>query len=86
MQEIDPEAYARFCNNLSRLTPKEHEIFELYLQGKTDKEIQELLAINPNTIKYHNRNIYDKLGVRSRKNLLKYATLMMKEEEGKQNP
>lgn len=82
MQEIDPEAYALFCNHLSTLTPKEHEIFDLYLEGKTGKEIQEILCINPNTIKYHNRNIYDKLGVRSRKELLKYAALsMMKQDE-----
>lgn len=81
MQQIDPEAYDLFCNNLCSLTPREHEIFELYLSGKTGREIQEILCINPNTIKYHNRNIYDKLGVRSRKELLKYATLMMKEKE-----
>lgn len=79
MQEIDRDAYALFCNNLCKLTPKEHEIFELYLDGKTGKEIQTLLDINPNTIKYHNRNIYNKLGVRSRKELLKYATLMLQE-------
>ncbi len=81
MQEIDQEAYALFCNSLCSLTPKEHEIFDLYLEGKTGKEIQEILNINPNTIKYHNRNIYDKLGVRSRKELLKYATLMIKEKD-----
>ncbi len=81
MQEIDPEVYALFCNNLCSLTPKEHEIFDLYLGGKTGKEIQEILCINPNTIKYHNRNIYDKLGVCSRKELLKYATLMTKEKD-----
>lgn len=77
MQEIDPDTYALFCNHLSSLTSKEREIFDLYLEGKTGKEIQEILCINPNTIKYHNRNIYDKLGVHSRKDLLKYATLML---------
>ena len=86
MQELDPDAYALFCNHLSSLTPKEHEIFELYLSGKTGKEIQELLSINQNTIKYHNRNIYDKLGVRSRKDLLKYAALMMQKTDEKGNP
>lgn len=84
MQEIDQEAYALFCNNLSSLTPREREIFDLYLEGKTGKEIQEILCINPNTIKYHNRNIYDKLGVHSRKDLLKYATLMMQSSEDAQ--
>lgn len=83
MQEIDPEACAFFRNNLGRLTPKEHEIFDLYLEGKTGKEIQEILGITPNTIKYHNRNIYDKLGICSRKELLKYATLMAKEKEAR---
>lgn len=80
IQEIDSEAYAFFCNNLCSLTPKEHEIFDLYLESKTGKKIQEILCINSNTIKYHNRNIYDKLGVHSRKDLLKYATLMMQEK------
>lgn len=85
MQEIDLDTYALFCSNLCKLTPKEHEIFELYLDGKTGKEIQTLLDINPNTIKYHNRNIYNKLGVRSRKELLKYATLAMGERETQEN-
>ena len=35
-----------------------------------------------NTLKYHNKNIYDKLGVSSRKELLKYATLMQKRRKG----
>lgn len=78
MQEVDQEAYALFCSNLYTLTPKEREIFDLYLQGRNGKEIQEILNINQNTLKYHNRNIYDKLGVSSRKELLKYATLMHK--------
>lgn len=79
MQEIDQEAYAAFCSGLSSLTPREQQIFEMYMDGKTGKEIQELLGINPNTIKYHNRNIYDKLGVRSRKELQKYAALMVQQ-------
>lgn len=81
LQEIDQEAYALFCANVCMLTPKEHEVFDLYLQGKNGKEIQEELNINQNTLKYHNKNIYNKLNVSSRKELLKYATLMQKDEK-----
>lgn len=79
IQEVDQEAYALFCSNLCTLTPKECEVFNLYLQGRNGKEIQEILNVNQNTLKYHNKNIYDKLGVSSRKELLKYATLMQKD-------
>ena len=79
MQEVNQEAYALFCSNLCTLTPKEREVFDLYLQGRTGKEIQEILNISQNTLKFHNKIIYDKLGVSSRKELLKYATLMQKD-------
>ena len=54
-------------------------IFSLYLDGKTTREIRQISEINENTLKYHNRNIYSKLGVNSRKQLLMYAALMNKE-------
>ena len=74
--EVDPAEFQRFLDCLNTLTPKETEIFNLYLQGKTTKEIQQLAHINENTLKYHNRNLYGKLGVKSRKQLLMYAALM----------
>lgn len=33
------------------------------------------MSISENTLKYHNRNIYGKPGVASRKELLMYATI-----------
>lgn len=80
--EIDPESYGMFLSNLHTLTPREREIFALYLEGKTAKEIHILLGVNENTVKFHNKNIYSKLGVASRKQLLQYATLMKQQEEG----
>jgi len=74
MPEIDPDSFALFQQCLHTLTPREREIFDLYLDGKAAKEIMEILSITPNTLKYHNRNIYSKLGVNSRKQLLLYAT------------
>ena len=74
-KEVDPDAYAMFLANLISLTPKEREILNLYLAGKSAKEIMELIHISENTLKYHNKNIYSKLGVSSRKELLLYSTL-----------
>ncbi len=78
-KEVDPDDYEQFCKNLKTLTVKEREIFDLYLAGKSAKDILELLCISENTLKYHNRNIYGKLGVSSRKELLLYATLLTQE-------
>ena len=74
-EEIVPEEYNFFVENLSMLTPAEYRVYELYLSGKTAKEIADILHITENTIKYHNKNIYSKLGISSRKQLLRFATL-----------
>jgi len=82
--EVDQDSFEQFLECLHTLTPKEREIFDLYLEGKKAKEIMELTSINQNTMKYHNKNIYSKLGVTSRKQLMEYATLLkIKNEIGK---
>ncbi len=74
-EEIVPEEYQFFVENLSMLTPAEYRVYELYLSGKTAKQIAEILHITENTLKYHNKNIYSKLGISSRKQLLRFAAL-----------
>ena len=81
MPEVDEHGFEVFLENLHTMTPKEREIFDYYLEGKKVKEIMELAAINQNTLKYHNKNIYSKLGVTSRKQLLEYAALMKYRKE-----
>ena len=76
MDETDPDDYEHFLANLSTLTEKEREIFDLYLENLPGKEIRVMLGIKENTFKFHNKNIYQKLGVSSRKELMRYATLM----------
>ena len=73
--EIVAEDYDYFTNNLNTLTDTERKIYELYLDGKKAAEISELMGIKPNTIKFHNKNIYSKLGISSRKQHVKYATI-----------
>lgn len=62
-----------FASQLRHLTPTERLIYDLYLQEKSTKEIMAELNIKENTLKYHNKNIYGKLGVRSRKQLCEIA-------------
>jgi len=52
-----------------------------YLNGKSAKEIQQIASISENTLKYHNKGIYSKLGVSSRKQLLQCAALMKQRGE-----
>ncbi len=82
--EVDPDNYQQFLENLSTLTPTEREIFNLYIEGRSAKDILELAGIKENTLKYHNRNIYSKLCVTSRKELLRFAALMNQEKNVKQ--
>lgn len=80
-QEIDPDDFQYFLKGISQLTPTEQKVFNLYLEGKNAKEIIAILEVTENTLKFHNKNIYNKLGVSSRKQLLRYATLMKQQEE-----
>lgn len=75
-QEVDPDNYQQFLSGIDTLTPAEQRIFSYYLSGKTVKEILEIASIKESTLRYHNQNIYSKLGVNSLKQLLRYAALM----------
>ena len=84
-QEIVLEDYQYFLCNLSTLTPTEYRIYELYHSGKSASEIAAIMGITENTMKYHNKNIYSKLGISSRKQLLRYAALKQQQDKEKQN-
>jgi DNA-binding CsgD family transcriptional regulator len=59
------------------ISKREREIMELILQGKRNKEIESLLYISRSTVKNHIYNLYQKLGVKSRVELIH---LVMKSE------
>ena len=65
-----PEQLEIFLSGLQTLTPTEKAVFDAYIARMTTKEILSELNIKENTLKYHNRNLYGKLGVSSRKELL----------------
>ncbi len=62
-------------DRLSRLlTPREMEIVRLAAEGLRNKEISERLSITEGTVKIHLHNIYEKLGVTGRGQLILFAT------------
>lgn len=79
--EIDPYDYENFKKGLVMLTGKEREVFNYYMQGKSVKEIMAALGLQESTVRFHNKNIYSKLGIHSLKQLLRYAAILKQEEE-----
>ena len=67
---------SRFLMGLTSLTPTERAVYEAHITRMTTKEILVSLNIKENTLKFHNKNLYHKLGVSSRKELQEiYAQL-----------
>ena len=69
-EAIAPERIEVFMMGLKTLTPTESAIYDAYVARVTTKEIMANMNIKESTLKYHNRNLYGKLGVSSRKELL----------------
>ena len=58
---------------LDPLTPRELEVVKLVAEGHTSDEIAELLVISRKTVDRHRANILEKLGMRDRVELTRYA-------------
>jgi DNA-binding NarL/FixJ family response regulator len=55
------------------LTPRELEILKLIAEAHTSKEIADMLVISVKTVERHRANILEKLGMRDRVELTRYA-------------
>lgn len=69
-------AYEEFVRSIGALSVAERAVFDLYMEGRSVSEISKILCITTNTIKTHNRRIYNKLNVTSRKELMVYVQMM----------
>lgn len=75
-QDFTDEQYRYFVAQLPTLTPTERMVFDLYAEGKCSKDILVIMNFKENTLKYHNRNIYGKLGISNRKQLKALAATL----------
>ena len=53
--------------DIDELSPREQEVLRYLAQGRSNREIAEMLQISINTVKFHLKNIFDKLHVTTRK-------------------
>jgi len=67
--ESGPLNLERICEDKS-ISDREKEIVELLIQGLSNREVGESLFISLNTVKTHVRNIYRKLGVSNKLQLI----------------
>ena len=55
------------------LTPRELEVVKLVAEGSTSEEIAQALVISKKTVEHHRSHILEKLGMRDRVELTRYA-------------
>jgi PAS domain S-box-containing protein len=67
----------KLSSGLAQLTPVEIRVTSLIKEGKTNKEIAEVLLVSKNTILFHRYNIRDKLGLKNKKINLRSHLLAM---------
>ena len=60
-------------NNDPKLSERESEILKLFAEGKTSREISELLFVSVKTVGTHKQHILEKLELKSITDMVKYA-------------
>jgi DNA-binding CsgD family transcriptional regulator len=70
LEEARPSEIAPLIVDAYGLTKREGEITKLVLRGLSTAEVSEELYITPNTVRDHFKAIFDKVGVRSRRELV----------------
>jgi len=60
-------------DDANTLTPREREVLRLIAEGKTSREIAEILSLSIKTVQSHRGSIMQKLDLHDRGDLIKYA-------------
>lgn len=70
-----------FVDRIATLTPSERNILKFYIDGHETTEIPKLAFISINTVRKHNKNIYRKLAVNTKEELLLYVDLLRRSNQ-----
>lgn len=55
------------------LTPRERQVLKMVAEGRTSRDIAELLSISTRTVEHHRANLLKKLNINNTADLIKYA-------------
>ncbi len=64
-----------------KITPRDHEVLHLLVQGCSNKEIASQLSISPRTVKQHLRTLFLRAGIKEGRKRVKLATAMFIKEQ-----
>jgi len=67
--------------NQIKITPRDHQVLKLLVQGCSNKEIAAHLRISPRTVKQHLRTLFLRAGIRDGRKRVKLATAMFEKEQ-----
>jgi DNA-binding NarL/FixJ family response regulator len=70
---VAPEAAAGDGASLDVLTSRQREILQLVAEGKSTKEVAQLLDVSAKTVETHRGQIMDRLGIHDLAGLVRYA-------------
>lgn len=71
--KIAPAPRNNHARRTDELTPREREVLVMVAKGHTNKEIASLLEIAVKTVETHKANVMEKLEIRSRAELVRFA-------------
>ena len=71
---------------LAKLTPRERQVVELIVAGKTTREISRELRVSARTIDAHRSNIMAKTGARRVAELVRLAVLYLPQADSRADP
>jgi PAS domain S-box-containing protein len=71
LEEIASPGYTSFSDLQRKLTPSEYQVAWMIRQGKTSKQLSEILSISCRTVESHRKSIRKKLGLQHSKSNLR---------------